>query len=247
VSKAHVALVPGQPTEGILNQIVDKSYEPLVEITESGEVRFDANELEDGDYTLIVVPFLEKDAILEQASSATFTYSTGDKEKWNAIATGVYQYTVDDYSQSQGGGIYEGTLEATLYQSSKDATRYKIAPWAGETSDGLIFTLAEDGTIIVDGVDTGDSYGNYGEIYASDLVTAGIADIASSYNAETGVFTFNLAWQVDAGSLAFTCDTFTLTNNSAKARSTNGVGSSKLIEGKKLLNVKHPKMRLKLK
>ena len=244
VSKAYVALVPGEGvSEDVLKTIIDKTYSPLEEITESQEVTFAANDLEDGTYSIVVVPFLEKDA--QAPVYTSFKYATGSKETWDAIATGVYKYTVSDFSQSQAGGIYEGDIEAVLYQSSADKSRYKIAPWAGETSNGLLFTMNADGTLVVDGVETGDSYGDYGMIYATDFKTAGVADMASSYDAETGVFSFYLAWQVEAGSLAFTLDTFTLTGN-ATARAEKADKKATMRHGFSLVKTLKAKRNLQL-
>lgn len=238
VESAYVALVEGSLTEEIYQQIVAGTYTPMVSITESGEVRFDAAELADGNYTIVVVPFYGGTA--QAGSSTTFKYTYNSAaETWTALYTGTYQYTAADYTSSQSGGIYEGSMEATLYKSDSDDTRYKITPWAGEESDGLIFTLNEDGTIVVDACETGDEYGSYGMVYASDLVTAGLSSSMQSSYAD-GVFSFYLAYYVSAGNLTFVLDTFTITGT-ASAKGLNSASdftknfSMGFIPGKKVI------------
>jgi hypothetical protein len=108
-----------------------------------------------------------------------------------------------------------------MYQSESDATRFKIVPWAGTKSEGLIFTWdTATNNLVVDGVSTGDdltqSGTDYGLIYASDFVTANVANIPSVYDPATKTFNFYLAYHISAGNLAYVMDTFTISSAAAK-------------------------------
>lgn len=81
-----------------------------------------------------------------------------------------------------------------------------------------------DGKLTVDGAETGWEYSTYGMVTATDLVTAGVANMPSSYAG--GVFTFNLAYQVEAGSLVFVQDTFELTGTSQSPGKAKGIRRS---------------------
>ena len=105
LSKAHVALVLGEPTEEDLAAITAGTYQPLQEITESGEVRFDASELEDGDYTIVVVPFVERDA--QEPVYSTFTYVTAAKETWTLVGTGDFTYKLFFVDEDEEGNAVE--------------------------------------------------------------------------------------------------------------------------------------------
>ncbi len=213
VTSANVALVPGTLTEDVFNQVVDGSYEGVVEVTESGEVKFDASELADGNYTLVVVSYYEGEA--QNYATATVKYTTAGKETWAEIGEGLYTYGVESFSRD-GSLLYEGQETAALYQSESDPTKFKLTPWASSTA-GLLFTVASDGTITVDGVETGDSYGSYGAISASDLVTNGNVAAGRGYdsNKDGNTYSFYLAYHVEAGNLAFQLDTFTLDGETA--------------------------------
>jgi len=218
VQYANVALVEGKDvSEEVLQQIVEGTYQPLQQVTESGEVRFAADELADGKYTIVVVPFYEEEARVDNASTATFTFTaSSEAETWSALYVGDYLYGATSYNQD-GSFFYDDspfTDQATLYQSDKDGSRYKIAPWCNSEEDGLIFTMDEEGTITVEECPTGHT-SSYGDILASDIVTYGAADIPSYY--KDGVFHFSLVFHVPAGVYSYQEDTFTLTGNAAKA------------------------------
>ena len=152
-------------------------------------------------------------------------------ETWEAVGTGIYTYTTYDYSRS--GVIWEGSEDATLYRSSKDATRYLISPWANNeegSGRGLIFNMDEDDNITVDGADTGWEYGSYGLVTASDLITAGIANIPSGYS--DGIFYFSLVYQVEAGNLAYVEDQFQLNSPMQSPKKAKHMGQAAKIKKK---------------
>lgn len=225
VSKAYVALLPGTTvSEDVLKTISDKSYSPMEEITESGEVRFAASDLEDGDYSIVVVPFFENEVL--EPISTTFTFATGSKEIWNEISGGIYAYGVRALTEN-AVSAYFGTVEAVLYQSSVNQNRYKIAPWGGEESKGLIFNWNRETNIIVaDAVYTGDDYieegENYGSVYFSDIATyapSNFSNYPSRFDPEKQVFEFWGCYHFDKYWLGAVIETFTLfQDNSRKAK-----------------------------
>lgn len=206
--------------EKVYNGIVDGSVEST-EQKASGAISIPMPAT--GTYYLVVVIYdASGNVVGSDVEEIKFKSTKDTVEKWKAVYNGVYAYTAKDLSQDQGGGIYEGTFEGVLYQSESDATRFKIVPWAGEKSEGLIFTWdTTTNNLVVDGVSTGDNYTtssgtDYGLIYASDFVTAKIANMPSVYDPATKTFSFYLAYHVSAGNLAFVMDTFTVSSAAAK-------------------------------
>lgn len=184
------------------------TYEGVVEVTESGDVKFDATDFEDGNYTLVVISYYEGEA--QNYATATLKYTTAGKESWAEMGQGVYAYGVESFAED-GSVLYSGQETATLYQSESEPTKFKLSPWTSSTT-GLIFTVASDGTITVDGVETGEEFQSYGVISASDLVTKGVVSAGKGYdsNKDGNTYSFYLAYHVEAGNLAFQLDTFTL-------------------------------------
>lgn len=215
VTSANVALVPGELTQEVFNKIKDGSYENLQEIKESGEVKFDASELEDGDYTMVVISYYNGEA--QNYATATLKYSNGNSatEKWKAIHNGVFTYGAKSFNE-EGNSFYEGKDEAVLYQSESDPTRYKIAPWANN-EEGLIFTMDDSGNIVVDHVETGETSSQYGAIVVTDLVTLGTVKAGQGKDSKyaDGTFNFYLAYHAEAGAFSYELDTFTVTGEAA--------------------------------
>jgi len=223
VEYAYVALVEGsEVSDDVLAEIQAGTYTPLQSVTESGEVRFDAVDYADGTYTIVVVPFYNKTAQAE--STATFKYAfSSAAETWSAVYTGSYTYTAKSYR----GYFFENEVEedVTLYQSDSDENRYKLDPWGTTGSEGLIFTLNEDGTITCDQSFTGYVDDTYGEVYAIDLVSYGYDSYTSYY--EDGTFYFNLAYYVSAGAFGYVMDTFTITGTAGAKAFTPAKSKSK--------------------
>jgi hypothetical protein len=205
--------------EKVYNGIVDGSVEST-EQKGSGDIHIPMPGT--GTYYLVIVLYdSEGNVVGNDVEEIKFKSTKDTVEKWKAIYNGVYAYTAKDYSKAQAGGIYEGTYEGVMYQSESDATRFKIVPWAGTKSEGLIFTWdTATNNLVVDGVSTGDdltqSGTDYGLIYASDFVTANVANIPSVYDPATKTFSFYLAYHISAGNLAYVMDTFTISSAAAK-------------------------------
>lgn len=222
VSKAYVALVAGDPTEEDLKAIAIKAYQPLQEITESGEIRFNVTEYEDGSYTLVVLPFFESDAL--EPATAKFLYTTAGKETWSVVGNGVYTYGVSALSQN-AGSLYEGTENATLYVSDSNPNKYYLSPWAS-SEKGLQFTIGEDGLIRFF-QETGDEYvedgENYGMVYFIDIEAyyEAYASYLGSYDDATKTYSFVGIYYIPEaeGGLGLIKETFTLNDEGGEARS----------------------------
>ena len=233
VTSANVALVPGELTQEIFNAIKDGSYQNVQEVKESGEVRFDASEMEAGDYTLVVVSFYKGEA--QDYKTVSFKYTTGDakKDTWKALYTGIYTYGAKSYNED-GSSFYEGQDEVVLYQDTENPSRYKVAPWANsEANEGLIFTMDDNGTIVVDHCETGEADKQYGTIYATDLVTLGAVEAGKGFDSKyaDGTFSFYLAYHVEQGAFSMELNTLKLTGEAGakanKARAFKAVKKAK--------------------
>jgi hypothetical protein len=209
-TSANVALVKGSSvSDADLAAIKAGTYEGVQTITASGQVSFSTSGLASGLYTIAAVSFIDKDSISSGTALCRYT-----PDKWKTVGTGKYTYTTKDYTTSKAGGVYEGTVDAVLYQSESDATHFKISPWAGDNSEGLLFTVNSDNTITVEYDDTGDKYSG-SEVYASDLITLGIANIASKV--ADGTYSFALAYHTSDGAMAYVQDQFVLSSTSSAA------------------------------
>lgn len=204
-------------------------------LTESGRVEIPV--AESGTYYLVVVAFANGEA--QYADYAKIKFSTGaePEEKWTALYIGDYTYTTIDYTEKKVGGMWPGTITAVLYRSDSDASRYKIAPWADLTGEeGLIFTMDNEGVLTVDQVYTGYTDSKYGDVFATDLVTAGVADIPSYYDRSEGVFYFNLSYHDAEGAWTYVQDTFTLTGEASASRAQAVSKAKQRSAGKKVKN-----------
>lgn len=228
VTSAYVAMVPGELTQEIFDQVKAGTYENVQEIKESGEVKFDASTLEDGNYTLVVVSLYNGEAQNYDTASFKYTNSNSAAETWKALYTGVYDYAAASMNEA-GNTFYEGKDEVVLYQSEKDPTRYKVAPWAtSDNNEGLLFTMDDNGKITIDHCETGEVSEQYGTVWATDLVTLGVMESGKGYDCSyaDGVFKFFLAYHVEAGVFSYELNTLTLTGN-ASARVAHKVSSLK--------------------
>lgn len=231
VTSANVALVPGTLTQEVFDKVMDGSYEGVVTVEESGEVSFDASKLTDGSYTLLVISYYNDEA--QSYATATLKYTTGGQETWSELGEGLYTYGAESYTQG-GVKLYDAQETATLYQSSNDPSKFKITPWAS-SSTGLIFTVDANGVITVDGVETGDAHSKYGAISASDLVTHGDASAGQGYDSyvDGNTYNFILAYHVEAGTLAYQLDTFTLDAETA-AKMRKAAKKTKIVKNDKV-------------
>lgn len=229
VSKAIVALVLGEPTEEYLAAIAEGTYQPSQEITESGEVRFDASELEDGDYTIVVVPFLERDALDPVFSN--FTFTTAAKETWTLVGTGDYTYSIFFTDENDQPAVDPG-LE--LYQSNDDPTRFKITHWGYDVD--FIFTWDGNTTVNVPQNFTGYTHSTYGDVMvqeAADWKPSSFGAYASQYDAAESTFSFCVGYFVEAGGFGAGFETFKVTWGTA-SRVMNALAKSKQIKNLQL-------------
>lgn len=240
VSYANVALVSGTEIgEEDLVKIIDGTFEPLQQITESGEVRFDASSLTSGNYTFVVVPFQGEEASLETASTASFKYIAGAGESWSVVGSGVYTYGVEALSKD-AESFYEGSDNATLYQSDQLPSNYYLEPWA-QAEGGLHFEIGEDGGIrFYQG--TGEHYvtqdgTDYGEVFFLDIeaYNPDYTKYLGTYDEETKTFTFSGIYNIPGvGGFGLISETFVLGGDAAAARlSAHHKKSSVHFEGKK--------------
>ena len=202
VEKANLALVAGEPTEEDLAAIADGTYENLKEVTASGEVRFDANQLEDGDYTFVLVPFFDGEAL--DAQTASFTFTTGAKETWTLVGTGDYTYTIFFADEDEDGNavpVVDSDLQ--IFQSDADPTRFKIEHW-GNDVDFYFTWNTDDNTSTVPEQFCGYTYASYGDVMVADIANymgdaAYYTNYPCTYDPETSTFTFSLTYFVEAG------------------------------------------------
>ena len=194
-------------------------------LTESGRVQFPVTE--SGTYYLVAVAFAGGEAV--SSETAKIKFSIGDEivETWTPMYIGEYTYTTEDYTQSQIGGLWAGTIDAILYQSDSDPSRWKIAPWADLTGEeGLIFTMDEEGVLTVDQVYTGYTDDQYGDVFATDFVTAQVDDMPSYCDGTN--FYFNLVYHDVESAWTYVQDTFTLTGAyEASSRAAKAISKAK--------------------
>lgn len=84
VTSARVALVPNSVTEEVVDAIIAGTFEPMQTITASGEVRFSAKDLEDGNYSLIVISYLEE--VAQALDYVNFVYTLSSS--WTSLGLG---------------------------------------------------------------------------------------------------------------------------------------------------------------
>lgn len=219
VASAKYAVI--KSTEDVnetVSGIIDGSVEST-EVTASGQVQIALTE--GGDYTVVIVTF-DANGEAQSYSTSDFTFNLGTVTyDWQALYTGTFTFNaqpafITDNDGEYAGGIYGGTQEATLYVD-EGTGKYRIAPWGA--GDGLIFTMASDGTISFDDVDTGETYGSYGAIYAADAATHepdSFTSATSYYDGEQ--FVFGTLYYVTAGYLGGAYETFEITGTAEASK-----------------------------
>lgn len=199
VEEAKVALVQGNDGEAGANDIIGGIVESI-SITASGEVKIPMPEdAEDGKYSVVAVTYYDGEA--QEYDYATFTYTSGAKETWTQIGVGTYTYSIFWEGDDEGLG---------LFQSQNDPTRFKITDW-GYGVD-FIFTMSDDGSVMVADQETGYVHSSYGDVYVDDVVDySGSTEYGVSSYAD-GVFTFNVVYYCGAGMFGNGPETFTITS-----------------------------------
>jgi hypothetical protein len=106
-----------------------------------------------------------------------------------------------------------------LYQSDKDANRWKIEHWGYDVD--FIFTFDQTtGEILVQDQETGYEYGSYGVVMVDDIVDyTGSQNYGYSYY-ENGAFHFNVVYYVSAGIFSYGEETFELTGYPTESSNT---------------------------
>ena len=222
VESANLAIVPGKLTQEALNAIIDGTYEPIYEITASGEVKVPANDLEDGEYSFVLVSFSEGAAV--DFATATFNFTKGAKveETWTALYTGTYTYTLF-FGSEEEPGTDEGLV---LYRSDLDPTRFKIANW-GYGVD-FIFTMDEAGNVVALDNETGYVHPSVGMISAIDYTLyTGDTSVTSTYIPDASTFKFALVYYYDGSYAAAGYETFVLTGAAPSEAKSRAFGSQK--------------------
>ncbi|MCH5175287.1 MAG: hypothetical protein J1F40_05325 [Prevotellaceae bacterium] len=224
VKKARIVIVPGKNNiddayAGVLNGSLK-----YVEVDEDGQVQIPMLEnAATGKYTIALLAYGEeseegKDAEIVSYNTATFDYvGAGAPEVWNLVGIGDYIYTLF-FTDNDGSPLVDEGLE--LYQSEDDPTRYKIEHWAYDVD--FVFTMDEEGNILVEDQETGYVDSEYGMIYVDDLVdyTGGTKYGTSYYNAETKTFKFAVVYYDVEDAWNYGYETFTLNSSTeTKARS----------------------------
>lgn len=209
----YVVATSSDDLSAIANGIVNGSVE-AEEITATGEVSFKLEE--SGTYYVVMVAYAGGEPVGMYANDFKFKSSKDGAETFTDLYTGIYTYNVAPMTEG-AMSLYEGTDESVLSVSDSDDSRYRIYPWAN-SSNGLIFTWADDGTISIDAVETGDVAGNYGMFYFSDCNTLTGQDLfASGYDNTTGTFHFaGVYHNIDGMNLGIVEETFLLTGQAAK-------------------------------
>lgn len=233
VEYVKYALVTEEEVKATIEGLSDGSIAGE-KLTESGRVEIPV--AESGTYYLVVVAFANGEAQFADYAKIKFSTGAEPEETWTALSIGDYTYTTIDYTEEGYGGLWEGTIQAVLYKSDSDDSRFKIAPWADLTGEeGLIFTMDADGVLTVDQVYTGYTHNTYGDVFATDLVTAGVADIPSYYDGNDG-FYFNLTYHDAEDAWAYVQDTFTLTGEASASRAQAVSKAKHRSAGKKVKN-----------
>lgn len=204
-----------------VNGIKDGSIEST-EITAAGDVQIPMTE--GGDYVVVIVTYDANGEAQDYSTSEfTFTLSTdSESTNWTPLYTGTFTYNATPayISNSSGelvGSIYAGTSDVTLYVN-EETGEYRVYPWANST-DGLVFTMASDGSISFQDVETGDSYNDYGAVYAGDAHTLAPSSITSTTSYyQDGVFYFGTLYYVSAGYLGGAIETLELSGTASSPK-----------------------------
>ncbi len=139
---------------------------------------------ETGYYYVVVIAYDASGAMVDSSStrfyfrSSTSSSSSGEAS-WDPLYVGYFYYNLEpdfitDMNGNYIGSIYEGIDEdVVLYQNSANPTEYKVYPWTNST-DGLIFTMDNEGYIYFTNQNTGLTYEESGTtyiVYGSDFGT----------------------------------------------------------------------------
>lgn len=180
-------------TDDLLEAISDGTgeYEELDD--DSEEVQIEATDGTATYYIVVVGYDSSGNEKLNDVITLKYTSVVAAAETYTVIAYGLYNY---EWYDLYGYGAWQdwGTIEAYLYQSDSDASKYVIQPW-NYSDNGLEFVLNSDYTITIEGTATGETSSTYGDFYGSDMVTLfGDGYPESFYDPESETFYFYIVY-----------------------------------------------------
>lgn len=154
------------------------------------ELPINLSTIPSGKKATVVLSLDENEVSEGSVKSTTLTLSI--LETWTQIGTGTYTYAY----------WWEGDDEGLpLYRCDNDPHKYKIGSWG--IGSELVFTMDDDGNIEVLESETGDEYGDYGTVYVMETASyTGTTKYGTSVF-EDGVYWFNLAFFVGAGTFDY--------------------------------------------
>lgn len=221
-------------SDAVLSGIEDGSISSI-ESTSAGTINVPYGET--GTYVLVVVIYNSDGEVVGNwvSDEIKLRNSSDAEEKFTDIAAGTLTFGAADVSSilwpsSGPWGTFPTALqmsepsfsqEAVLSQSQSDATHFKLTPFWQEGYD-LDFYVQEDGSIVVDGVDTGIA-GDGVNIRVQDLVTFSGYNQATALQygfasyVENNTYTFNLLYLDNTYYYAAETETFEVTATAAKA------------------------------
>lgn len=211
-----------------------------IEATDVEAGRIEVPIAEDQTGKLQIVAVVIEGGEIMSVASANFKYEgAGESETWKSVGTGDFTYSLF-FGDEDDPFVDEG-LE--LLQSETDPTRYKIEHWGYDVD--FVFTMDENGNILVDDQETGYIHSQYGAVFVDDLVdyTGGTNNGVSSFDAETNTFNFAIVYYVEAGIFGYGIETFKLNpSTEAKSRSVATQTTAKNKTIKKVRTIRTSKM-----
>ena len=245
LEEVKYAFVAGGDVNDVLVGILNGSIE-TESISKSTDLNISVEKA--GTYTLVAVGYAEGEA--QTYDAETILFEMGGGETWTAVAHGVYNYNVEPITED-GTSAYIGQSGAVLYQSSLDESRYRIAPWAHWSSNGLIFSWNKETNVIkADGVDTGEDFvaqgTNYGRILFSDIASLdpeSFGSYPSTYNPETKTFEFWCAYHFGEYWLGAVIETFVIDDELPAATSKRAAAQRSMKANKRKVRFDIPAKR----
>lgn len=213
VSYIKYAWFAGEPTAEELQAKVNGIFDGSVESYETKESGRKVLAVEaEGPYYLVAVMYDAEGAKVGDTYIA-FNVEDANAKTFEAAYVGDYTYSLlfknDDGSPYVDSGL-------TLFQCKQDPTLFKIEHWGYDVD--FMFTMQNDGSVLVAEQPTGASYKEGDPIFVNDLVNySGGTNYGQSFYKDD-VFNFALIYYCSAGNFGYGVETFTLTGTaSAKA------------------------------
>ena len=225
IASAKAYLVQDKLTSESLSAILSGEVEgvdmPLAEIEDEDYVFGGsaylpmAADAPTGTYTIVVVGF-DADGEAQDYDYAEFKYQNPNDTAptYTAWAIGDYTYTV--FFGSKEEPYVDADLE--IARGDSNPNRFKVSHWGYDVD--FYFEFQEDGSVLVDDQETGYVHSSYGMVSVRDYVTAaGTTEYGqSSYDPETGTFSFLVNYYVSAGSFGSGVETLEIKSAAVNAR-----------------------------